>query len=162
MYNLHIINYNDFTADELCHYLEERHYPQILTDFKMIERYIDQLVCSEDDESSTLIHAIFHKLETEVKQLFTKDKILLFPYIINHQESSISLQPINQLHQRILGLLQRMRGLLNNYVQQPEWSSNRKICSNELYALEQSIQRVLYIKENYLWTKIDKVVSHEY
>lgn len=161
MHNLHIINYNDFTPNELCHYLEERHYIQILTDMESIQKYLVNLTYKDDSEIIELISVVFRKLYVEVKQLFTKDSILLFPHLKNNENVQICLTPVNLLHQKINVILQQLRKLMNNYVQQPAWSNQLKICCNELFALEQSIQHVLYIKENFLWTKINAIESHE-
>ncbi|HRH58877.1 MAG TPA: hypothetical protein PLS10_14600 [Chitinophagales bacterium] len=161
MHNLHIINYSDFTADELCHYLEDRHYMQILTDMESIQKYLENLSCNEENDLIELVNVIFHKLNVEVKQLFSKDKILLFPHLKKNVETPICLTPVNLLHQRINAILQQLRKLMNNYVQQPAWSNQFKICCNELFTLEQSIQHVLYIKENFLWTKINTITSNE-
>lgn len=156
MHNLHIINYSDFEVGELCQYLEDRHYVQVLEDFETTGRYLMQLQPeSEETKVIELLNALFNKLHVEVKQLFVKDRILLFPHVKYHAEKEISLEPINQVHQRIIDLLQKMRGLMNNYVQQPKWTNQFKICCNELYALEQNIQHILYIKENFLWTKVN-------
>ncbi|MBK9328229.1 MAG: hypothetical protein IPM95_02715 [Sphingobacteriales bacterium] len=155
MHNLHIINYNDFSAEELCNYLEERHYPQILADLETTQNYLEFLSSEEHSETTDLTNTLFHKLQEEVKQLFVKDHILLFPHVKKHPVSQISLAPINSIHQRVMAILQKLRGLMNNYVQQPNWSNQFKICCNELYAIEQNIQHILYIKENFLWTKIE-------
>jgi hypothetical protein len=161
MHNLHILNYNDFTADELCQYLEERHYTQILADMESIQNYLMNLNCLEDSEIVEVAIVVFSKLNTEVKQLFTKDSILLFPHLKNNSTVKINLEPVNLIHGKISAILMQLRKLMNNYVQQPGWSNQLKICCNELYALEQSIQHVLYIKENFLWTKINSFASHE-
>ena len=52
--------------------------------------------------------------------------------------------------------MMQLRKLLNNYVQQPDWSNAFKICFNELYLLEQSLQHVLYLKRKLLWTQVNK------
>ncbi len=156
MHNLHIINYNDFSAEELCNYLEERHYTQVLADLETTQNYIEFLLADSDENSELtgLINTLFHKLREEVQQLFVKDHILLYPHVKQNPGKYISLAPINTIHQRIMSILQKLRGLMNNYVQQPNWSNQFKICCNELYAIEQNIQHILYIKENFLWTKI--------
>lgn len=162
MQNFQVINYNDFLPNELCHYLEERHYVQILTDLNTTQKYLDNLIISENTEEVTLLNALFLKLSTEINQLFVKDRILLFPHIIKNIQLEINLNPFNVLHQRINTILQKLRGLMNNYVQQPKWSNQLKICCNELYALDEKIRMVLFIKENYLWTRINSSVHNEY
>lgn len=157
MQNLHVINYNDFLPSELCHYLEERHYVQILSDLETAEKYLDNLIASENIENASLIQSLFIKLEDEIKNLFVKDRILLFPHIIKKLNIPINLMPINLVHQRISNLLQKFRCLMNNYIQQPNWSNQYKIFCNELYSLEENIRMVLYIKENYLWTKLNSI-----
>lgn len=162
MQNLHIINYNYFTADELCQYLEERHYTQILSDMESIQKYLTNLSCTENSELIELISVMFQKLYAEIQQLFAKDRILLFPYLRSKSELQICLTPFNLLHQQVNSVLIQLRKVLNNYVQKPAWSNQFKICCNELFALEQSVQHVMYIKENFLWTKIQTIPSHEY
>lgn len=161
MHNLHFINYNDFSAEELCHYLEERHYNQVLADMDSIQKYLNNLNGIENTEIVELTIILFHKLHNEVKQLFIKDQILLFPHLKNKSAVQINLAPVNLIHQKISMLLQQLRKLMNNYIQQPDWSNQFKICCNELFMLEQSIQHILYIKENFLWTKVNINSSHE-
>lgn len=158
---LHSIDYHDFTIDELCDYLEERHYKQILSDMEITHYYLTHLSYTEQLDSAELINILFRKLQIELKQLFTKDSILIFPHLKKRSEVYVNLEPINTIHQKINGLLQQIRKLLNNYIQQPHWSSSIKICCNELYSLEQEVQLVLYLKENFLWTKIN-AASNEY
>ncbi|HUM50715.1 MAG TPA: hypothetical protein PK431_02830 [Chitinophagales bacterium] len=157
MQNLHVINYNDFLPSELCLYLEERHYVQILSDLASTKKYIENLISTENIENGNLIQSLFIKLEDEIKNLFVKDRILLFPHIIKNYDVPINLAPINLLHQRISTILQKLRSLMNNYIQQPSWSNQYKICCNELYSLEENIRMVLYIKENYLWIKLNSI-----
>lgn len=161
MHTLQIINYYNFSSEELCQYLEERYYTQILSDMLTVQKYLTQLACNEDSDVVSVMNVVFQQLEQEVKQLFTKDKLLLFPYFKKQTEVNINLQPVQQIHQKIQTILIQLRKLLNNYIQQPDWSNGYKICVNELYALEQSIHQVLYIKENYLWAKLNKQFQHE-
>lgn len=161
MQNLHSINFQNFSPSELCSYLDERYYAQIINDLSTTEKYLLDFSSTEDSPTLDLVIALFYKLQNEVKQLFVKDRLLLFPHIITKKISSISLTPINIIHQRILTLLQKIRELMNNYIQQPNWSSGYKICCNELYGVEQLIHYVLYVKENYLWTRINTTVNNE-
>ncbi len=161
MQNLHAINYHNFSPNEICHYLDDRYYSQIIQNFEKAKKYITELPEKEYSTSLELVITLFHKLQLEVNQLFIKDRILLFPYVVNPQSLSISLTPINTIHQRIIMLLQKIRELMNNYVQKPAWSSAYKIFCNELYGLEQLIHYVFYVKENYIWTRINSVVICE-
>ncbi len=156
MHNLHIINYSDLSISELCLYLEQRHYKQVLSDLELAAKYINDAEQNEHTELTGLIKILFDKLDAEIKQLFVKDNLLLFPHFIKNTHTQINLAPVNAIHQRVMNILQKLRGLLNNYVQQPEWSNAFKICCNELYALEQNMQHILYVKENFLWPKMNK------
>jgi hypothetical protein len=162
MQQLHTINYHSFSPDELCNYLEARYYKQITLDFEPAKKYLIELAQNENSQTTDLLITLFDKLELEVVQLFVKDRILLFPFVVQQQPNSISLKPINIIHQRIITLLQKIRELMNNYVQQPHWSSLHKICSSELYGLEQLIHHVFYVKENFLWTKINSKMEDEH
>lgn len=152
----YIINYHDLSVDELCQYLEERCYSKILLDMESIQECLLQMIDTEDSELLNILHVVFFQLQTEVKQLFTKDRIILFRHIKSRTETPINLIPISQIHQKINTIMMQLRKLLNNYVQQPDWSNAFKICFNELYLLEQSLQHVLYLKENFLWTQVNK------
>lgn len=161
MHKLHIINFNDFSVEELSKYLEDRYYTQILLDIESIQNLLDELSCNEDTEIVSVLNFIYSQLSVEVKQLFTKDKILLFPHLKNRPNTPINLRPFIQIHQKINIILIQLRKLLNNYIQQPEWTNQFKICFNEIFSLEQTIQQVLYIKENFLWTKVNVIVTYE-
>lgn len=161
MHHFHVLNYNDFAADELCNYLDERYYNHILNDFNITQKYIEHLSYEDASKNADLIVTLFNKLRVEVNQLFVKDRILLFPHFIHSKDTHINLQPINQLHQRILEILRKIRSLNNNYISQPTWSNLSKICSSELFSIEQSIEHILYIKENFLWTKINSIQVNE-
>lgn len=161
MQNIHAINYTDFSPNELCTYLEERYYTQIINDFENTKKYLKDLLQDEYSQNIDLVNSLFYKLEGETTKLFARDRILLFPHITNPTPAGICLKPMTEIHQRIIDLLQKIRGFMNNYVPQPLWSTNMKICCNELYVLEQEIQYVLYIKENFLWTRINNNCSGE-
>lgn len=161
MRNLHVINYNNFSPNEICQYLDDRYYSQVLQDFETVNKYIINLPQSDYTQSLELVITLFYKLETEINQLFVKDRILLFPHVISEQAFSISLVPINIIHQRIMTLLQKIREIMNNYVQKPTWSSAYKIFSNELYSLEQLIHHILFVKENYIWTRVNSTIVNE-
>ena len=158
MQHLHTINYHNFSPNELCNYLDERYYSEICNNLQKTNDYLSYLRENEECQTIDLVVALFAKLNFEIKQLFAKDRILLFPHLIAQHTQNISLTPINTIHQRIIYLLQKIRELMNNYVQQPTWSASYKICCNELYGLEQLIHYVFYVKENFLWTRINTAI----
>jgi len=161
MQQLHNINYQNFSPNELCNYLEDRYYNQVIQNFQTTRKYLNDLIQQEHSQTIDLIIVLFNKLEIEAKQLFAKDRILLFPHIIAQHTAGICLKPINEIHQRIIVLLQKIRSLMNNYVQQPHWSALYKISCNELLGIEQMLNHVLYVKENFLWTRINIITKDE-
>lgn len=158
MQHLHTVNYHNFSPNELCNYLDERYYSEITHNLESTHKYLIELAENEHNQTIDLVLTLFSKLDFEMKQLFAKDRILLFPHLIAQHAQNISLTPINIIHQRIINLLQKIRELMNNYVQQPSWSALFKICCNELYGLEQLIHYVFYVKENFLWTRINTAI----
>jgi iron-sulfur cluster repair protein YtfE (RIC family) len=158
MQHLHTVNYHNFSPNELCNYLDERYYTEISHNLETTYKYLTELAENENNQTTDLVLTLFAKLDFEIKQLFAKDRILLFPHLIAQHEQNISLAPINIIHQKIINLLQKIRELMNNYVQQPTWSTTYKICCNELYGLEQLIHYVFYVKENFLWTRINTAI----
>lgn len=161
MLNLYHTDYNNFTSEELSVYLEERYYTQVLSDLEVIHKYLIDYSYEDETDTAEIIIAIFRKLQIELKQLFTKDSILIFPHFKNKSDVTVNTDPFYQIHQRINDLLQQIRRKLNNYVQQPNWPTTLKICALELYSLEQLVQHVLYLKQNFLWPKINTVATSE-
>lgn len=160
MQTLQKLNYSEFSASELCHYLEERQYPKILSDLEVIHNNFNQFKIHSIEEVEELAAIVFNKLHFEVKQLFIKDSILIFPTLMKYEKLLISLAPINAIHQRIIHIFHQLRRLMNNFIPLPNWSIQLKICCNELADVEQSLQNILYIKENFLWTKINHTTSN--
>lgn len=153
MQSLHTLNFNDFSPSEICNYLSDRYFVQVMHNFEVSKKYLTALYEENQDQNIEWINNIFNILYEETKHLFSKDKILLFPHMMAQNATGINLEPVNEIHKRIIVLLNKIRNLMNNYVAQPNWSSVQKICCNELYNLEQSLLYVLYIKENFIWTR---------
>ncbi|MEZ5054640.1 MAG: hypothetical protein R2807_07760 [Chitinophagales bacterium] len=160
MQHLYTLNFENFTSKELCSYLEDRMYIQVISNIENSKKYVFELMKEDDSQSNDLINSLLDILEKEIKQLFTKDRMILFPNLISQNPIKLNIEPINEIHKRINRLLEKIRYLLNNFVVKPDWTSTHKICCNELYNLEQSILYVFYVKENFLWTKINLTNTH--
>lgn len=153
MQSLHTLNFNDFSPNEICTYLADRYFVQVLHNFDVSKKYLITLYNESHDQNIEWLNTIFDILHEETKHLFSKDKILLFPHLVTPNAAGINLEPVNEIHKKIIGLLSKIRNSMNNYIAQPNWSSTQKICCNELFNLEQSLLYVLYIKENFIWTR---------
>jgi len=161
MQNLCTINFSNFEPKSLCNYLENRIYLQVLSNIEITQKYVFELLQEDDSQTNDLLNSLVDIIFKEIRQLFTKDKLILFPHLISNNSTKINLEPTNEIHKRINRLLEKIRYLMNNYVAKPEWTSTHEICCNELFNLEQSILFIFYIKENYLWSKINQVPNHE-
>ncbi len=152
------LDFTKYTPDELCHYLEHKHFEHIKHQFEAALVYFQEL---HDEhlyiETEHLLVLLFKKLKEEVLQLIRRDTLIIFPLISNNENQPSFVSSL-QAHKRIIDILQKIRNLTNNYIQQPEWSKTYKFCCIELLELEEQIQEVIYIKENFI---LQKPMLHE-
>ena len=70
------------------------------------------------------------------------------------------VESVHNTHQTIIGLTQKIRQQLNNYVVKPAWSKEWKDCVNELFALENSIFQWIHVEQNLLYPKVTGLGNH--
>jgi iron-sulfur cluster repair protein YtfE (RIC family) len=161
MSDAHLVDVTEFSALELCDYLEHKFYKGIRQLMQTIHHYVETL--SEDAsgiEQSELFSLLFLKLEDQTMQMIRNDEIIIFPLIRNEKEVSpcparkLPLEMIRQMHQKIMTQLEKIRQQANNYIAKPGWHATFKICCGEMYNMEQQLQKAIYIKENVLLHKV--------
>jgi hypothetical protein len=145
---------NTFTTPELCRYIEVKFYNQIQLHCNVIKLFIDD--CKIDYEVFDLLTLLFNKFEMEINRIIKNDSLILFQKMIhlNFYSTEISLDKIKKKHSLIIELLQKIRVLFNNYIYLPSWNINTKLISNEFLELENTINNCIFIKENFLWIRI--------
>jgi hypothetical protein len=147
-------------AAGLCFLIENECHTAIEASFSGVNNYLSGGYTPNLSLSSTeLLQILYSKLYDEVKQLFRKEKLLLFPAIRNQSEDNTAVQisiptSIQHTHKVITNLLLKIRQLLNNYLIEPGWNREWKSCVNELFQLEGKIHQWVYIEQNLLYPAI--------
>ncbi len=149
------LDYSNYTAEELCHYIENKHYALLKHKFEAAFSYFQELHDEKNYiETEHLLVLLFKKLKEEVFQLIRRDIMVIFPMICSLEEGQHHVFVSSlQAHKRIVDLLQKIRALTNNYIQQPEWTKMYRFCCIELLELEELIQQIIYMKENFILSK---------
>jgi iron-sulfur cluster repair protein YtfE (RIC family) len=164
----HLVNINELEPADLCNYLEHKSYSGIQQSLQTISHYIEDLLQQPDGaEQVHLCSLLFAKLKDEVEQLMRNDTLIIFPLIRNDKGTKpctarkLPVELIRTMNQKIMQLLERIRHQSNNYISKSTWGNALRICNNELYQLEQQLQQVIYIKENSLLPKVEKLFNQD-
>ncbi|MES2774803.1 MAG: hypothetical protein V4722_11500 [Bacteroidota bacterium] len=164
----HLVNVTELEPADLCNYLEHKCYTGLGQSLQTITHYIEDL--SAEPEGAEQVHLcslLFQKLKDETGQLIRNDTLIIFPLIRNDKGTKpctarkLPVELIRSMHQKIMQLLERIRHQNNNYISKPTWSNTLRICTNELFQLEQQLQQVIYMKENTLLPKVEKLFNQE-
>jgi len=157
---------NALTPEGLCNLIQLEYQPEIMRSCSAIEKYlllhpyIKELPLSV----SELIQLLFSKLEDELKHLFLKESGVVFPCIKKNYHGTEKLSEgcldpkvfdtVHNTHQIIIGLTQRVRQLMDNYVVRANASKEWKDCINEMFLLENKILQWVHIEQNLLYPKV--------
>jgi iron-sulfur cluster repair protein YtfE (RIC family) len=168
MYLNRLDNYSQdaLTPEGLCNLIQMEYQPEIAASCATIEKYfslhpyIKELPLSV----SELTQLLFGKLNDELKHLFLKETGIVFPCIRKsyHGTENVNgvcldakvFETVHNTHQIIIGLTQKIRHLLNNFVVKSNWSKDWKICVNELFLLESKILQWIHVEQNLLYPKV--------
>ena len=153
-------------AAGLCFLIENECHTAIEDSFTGVQGYLSGGATPNLPLPATeLLQILYSKLNDEVKQLFRKEKLLLFPAIRNQAEDNTAVQisvpdSIQHTHKVITNLLLKIRQVLNNYLIEPTWNQEWKSCVNELFHLEGKIHQWIYIEQNLLYPSVSGL-SHK-
>ncbi|MCB0508128.1 MAG: hypothetical protein R2739_10725 [Chitinophagales bacterium] len=161
MFILSINRFDDFSAKALCDFINDKLYPEIFSVLESIDMHIFELMMEKNSQLNDIVNCNFQIVSKEIKMLFSKYEVLMFPRLISMDNSTISLTPIIDNHKRVYKIFKKIRHLLDDYEIQATWSLKQKKCINELYVLEQSVLYVLYLKENFLLAEIKNTSRNE-
>ena len=177
MYNMflnRLDNYSNaaLTPEGLCNLIQLEYQPEIMGSCNTIEQYLTThpFVKELPASVSEVVQLLFKKLEDELKHLFLKESGIVFPYIKKNYHGTEKVdnntvdvkvvESVHDTHQTIIGLTQKIRQQLNNYVVKPAWSKEWKDCVNELFALENSIFQWIHVEQNLLYPKVTGLGNH--
>lgn len=167
-------NYSNaaLTPEGLCNLIQLEYQPEIMSSCSSIEEYLEKhpFVKELPAPVSEVVQLLFKKLEDELKHLFLKETGIVFPYIKKNYHGTEKVhgntvdvkvvESVHNTHQTIIGLTQKIRQQLNNYVVKPAWSKEWKNCVNEMFLLENSIFQWIHIEQNLLYPKVTGLGNH--
>ncbi|MBX7240983.1 MAG: hemerythrin domain-containing protein [Bacteroidia bacterium] len=158
-----LINFYEIETDVLCDYIEDKLHVMLRHQASLIQKYLHQdlyCVCNCTTQFS-LIQVLFQRLEDEMEQVFRKEKLILFPLIrenVNnpkpHALSAKVFDLLRESHNKMIQISQKIRQLTSNYFAKPGWNAAAKLCVNELFDFEQSLQQWIHLEEGVLYPKV--------
>jgi iron-sulfur cluster repair protein YtfE (RIC family) len=159
----HLVEVNELSPPQLCHYIEQKHYLPIRQSLATLREYAEKLQHSDiEPEKLGLAAMLFVRLMEEMEQVIRNDLMILFPLVlqevtgVRNSSIHIPLQMIREKNKKILNLLERLRALANNFILKPEWDTDTRMFFEELFTLDQMISQAIYLKENVLLPKLAK------
>lgn len=163
-----IVNFIELSPKALCEYIHTKFHPQIRHAFTVVRLYIHQeypCVCNCSTQYA-LIRLLFVKMEEEVEQIFRKESLILFPLIIEQQQEGIQahwneglFQWLENYHQKIQQMLDKIRRLSHNYTVHPDTAPEKKLLVAELYNLDTNIQNWVRMEQGVLFPKMQQVIA---
>ncbi len=167
MYSL--INFHEIETEVLCEYIEEKLHRLLRHQSDLIKKYLERdlyCVCNCTTQFS-LIRMLFHRLDDEMEQVFRKESLILFPLIRENERRSsprkiqeAAFKRLRESHSKMIQISQKIRQLTSNYFAKPGWNSPAKLCVNELFNFEQSLQNWIHLEEGILFPKVI-IYEHE-
>lgn len=153
-----VIRFEKLSIEDLCDYIENKYYKPINLSLGLLEDYLEKsnLHEKDDDNIHGILRIIIGKLTTECNKLFKNDTIIVFPKIKSRTMlfSNETLSNFSKMHYSILEIIEKIKTLLNYYIPEPFWNVQTHIFASEMKTIESTFESVVYVKENYLWTKI--------
>lgn len=155
------VNLSDLSVDEICEYLQYKHYHHILSDFEILRKYIYTCNLHEKDNDDThgILRILIDKLYQDCNLLIKNDTYIFFPKIKNETEviQKNTLEIFKKIHQNIIENLNKIKKLYNNYQQEKYWNSYTQLSMIEMIQIDETIRNIIYIKEKYIWNKIKNI-----
>jgi iron-sulfur cluster repair protein YtfE (RIC family) len=160
----HLVEVNELSPPQLCHYIEQKHYLPIRQSLAILKEYAEKIQHAEvDTEKLGLASMLYIRLMEEMEQVIRNDMMILFPLMMQPDKKATSsnihipVQMIRDKNKKILNLLERLRSLANNFILKPEWDTDTRFFFEELFSLDQMVSQAIYLKENVLLPKMLKV-----
>lgn len=166
MLESHLVEINELAPGKLCSYIENKHYHPIKRLLNTITDYIEEWTGEATDmEKVQLMSILFYRLKEEVEQLIRNDTLIIFPLIRNDQEveacqgRKLPIDMIHNKNKKIMYLLDKMRHMANGYIAKSNWSQQFRMLCDELHNLDQQVLQTIFLKENVLIPKVEKLFN---
>ena len=151
----------ELSPTELCNILQADYYGIIKENLQKIHQFSETVEGNDQQlEQAGLLILLFTKLEDETLQMMRNDELIIFPLIRNDGQkklcsaAKLPTDMIQQMHEKIMTVLEKIRLLLNNYLPKPGWKAELLHISNIMFGLEQQLQQAVYVKEKQLLHKV--------
>lgn len=166
MLESHLVEINELSPGKLCSYIDYKHYQQIKRLLDTISDYMEDWTAeAADAEKVQVLSILYYRLKDEIEQLIRNDTLIIFPLIRNDQQVEASKSrklPVDMIHnknKKIMYLLDKLRHLANNYIAKPSWTHQFRLLCDELHHLDQQVLQTIYLKENVLLPKVEKLFN---
>lgn len=157
------VNFNEMSVDDICEYLQYKHYSHLSSNFDLLNKYFQTCNMHEKDNDDThgMIRILVDKLEKDVQLLIKNDTYILFPKIRNDNEKiqQKTIDVFRKIHQNILQNLDSIKKLFNHYNHENYWNSYTQLSMIEMKQIDETIRNIIYLKETYLWDKLKNIAS---
>lgn len=166
MLESHLVDINQLPPGTFCNYIENKHYQPIRGLLDTITTYMEAWTeeC-KDLEKVEFVSILFYRLKEEIEQLIRNDTMIIFPIIRNdHQVTAcngrkLPIEMIQKKNKKIMYLLDKMKQVANGYIAKPDWTQQFRLLCDDLYNLDQQVLQTIYLKENVLLPKVEKLFN---
>lgn len=166
MLESHLVEINELSPGKLCNYIDNKYYQPIKRLLDTITDYMEEWTAEASDaEKVEVLSILFYRLKDEIEQLIRNDTLIIFPLIRNDQEVEATKSrklPADMIHnknKKIMYLLDKLRHLANDYIAKPAWTQQFRLLCDELHNLDQQVLQTIYLKENVLVPKVEKIFN---
>ena len=161
-----MVEINELSPGKLCNFIVHKHYQPIKQLLDDISNYIKEWPAEANEaENLAVLSILFYRLQSEIEQLIRNDTLIIFPLIGNDKQLEVRclrrlpVELIQNKNRKIMYLLDKLRQLANNYIARPLWSQHFRLFCNELHHLDQQVLQTIYVKENILLPKVEKLFN---
>jgi iron-sulfur cluster repair protein YtfE (RIC family) len=166
MLESHLVEVNELPPGKLCNYIDNKYYQPIKRLLDILTDYMEEWTGeAESTEKVELMSILFYRLKDEVEQLIRNDILIIFPLIRNDNDvlpckgRKLPMDMIHSKNKKIMYLLDKMRQMANGYIAKPGWTSHFRLLCDELHNLDQQVLQTIYLKENVLLPKVEKLFN---
>lgn len=160
----HLVEVNELSPPQLCHYIDQKYYTPLFQALDTQEHLAAMLQHSDvDPEKMSVAHLLFTRLKEEVEQVIRNDRLIVFPVVEkldNCQPGTpfqMPLQMIRDKNKKIISIMEKLRQVANNFILRPEWDADTRLFFEELFLIDQMISQSIYLKENVLLPRLQRV-----
>ena len=166
MLETHLADINEMEPGKLCTYLDNNHYQPIRRLLESLADFFGEgAEGGEEGEKVQLLSVLFLRLKNEIEQLMRNDTLIIFPLIRNDHGVNacagrkLPLEMIHSKNKKIIYLLEKVKHMSNDYIAKPSWTPHFRVLCDELHSLDQQVMQAIYLKENVLLPKVEKMFN---